>query len=612
MRAIVVMFDSLNRGYLPPYVPGCGIEAPSFERLARSAVRFERSYVGSLPCMPARRDLHTGRLSFLHRSWGPLEPFDDSVPRMLSEAGVTTHLATDHMHYWEDGGATYHTRYSTSSLIRGQQGDPYKGRVADPEVGEDLRVMRAGTWRQDRINREYVHGLADYPQTLTFDAGLEFVADNADQQGWFVQIETFDPHEPFDAAAEFRRLYGAPDGPDDGDGGEPGLPHYDWPQYQQVLEDERVADAVRAHYQALVSQCDASLGRVLDAMDAHDLWDDTMLIVCTDHGFLLGEHERWGKGTPWLEETAHTPLFVWDPAAGARGARSEALVQTIDIGPTLLDHFGLEPTPRMQGRSLRQVIAEDVAPREYAMFGSFGGHVCLTDGRYVYLRACAGPDNQPLHEHTLMPTHMRGFFTAAELGAAELADPLPFTRGMPVLRTPARPGPNPHVFGTLLFDLRADPEQTTPLLDDDVELRMAGALVREMHANDAPPGQFERLGLPADGPAGPEHLLARAQHDQALLARRSPPPADDFPDAPFGVRSTMGELMADPDAAAAVRRHAGDVRVGPFAPVAADATLYRAAPSLLGDVPWQALRALADDLARIPATAGREDLAPTT
>src|SRR5436305_821383 len=118
MKAIMVMFDSLNRHFLPPY--GCDwTHAPNFARLAERTVTFERSYVCSMPCMPARRDLHTGRPNFLHRSWGPIEPFDDSMPHLLREAGVHTHLATDHYHYLEEGGATYHTRYNPWEFLPG-------------------------------------------------------------------------------------------------------------------------------------------------------------------------------------------------------------------------------------------------------------------------------------------------------------------------------------------------------------------------------------------------------------------------------------------------------------------------------------------------------------
>ena len=122
MKAIMVMFDSLNRHLLPPY--GCGwVRAPNFARLAERTLTFDRCYVGSMPCMPARRELHTGRYNFLHRNWGPIEPFDDSTPELLQRHGVHTHLVSDHYHYWEDGGATYHNRYGTWEGVRGQEGD---------------------------------------------------------------------------------------------------------------------------------------------------------------------------------------------------------------------------------------------------------------------------------------------------------------------------------------------------------------------------------------------------------------------------------------------------------------------------------------------------------
>lgn len=79
-----------------------------------------------MPCMPARRELHTGRYNFLHRGWSPLEPFDDSMPEILKKNGIHTRTVTDHKHYWRDGGATYHSRYSTYEFIRGQEGDARK------------------------------------------------------------------------------------------------------------------------------------------------------------------------------------------------------------------------------------------------------------------------------------------------------------------------------------------------------------------------------------------------------------------------------------------------------------------------------------------------------
>ena len=87
MRSVMVMFDSLNRHYLQPY--GCDFtKTPNFLRLAAHTVQFDTCYAGSLPCMPARREMHTGRYNFLHRSWGPIEPFDDSMPDILKNGGV--------------------------------------------------------------------------------------------------------------------------------------------------------------------------------------------------------------------------------------------------------------------------------------------------------------------------------------------------------------------------------------------------------------------------------------------------------------------------------------------------------------------------------------------
>ena len=151
MKAVMVMYDSLNRHMLPNY--GCDWTlAPNFIRLGERAVTFDNHYVGSMPCMPARRELHTGRHNFLHRSWGPFEPFDDSTFSILKHNGVYAHLVSDHYHYWEDGGATYHPRYSSWVNLRGQEGDAWKGEVADPEIPEHLGRIARQYW----VNRKYM------------------------------------------------------------------------------------------------------------------------------------------------------------------------------------------------------------------------------------------------------------------------------------------------------------------------------------------------------------------------------------------------------------------------------------------------------------------------
>ncbi len=590
----MVMFDSLNRHMLPPY-GATWTHAPNFSRLASRAVTFDTCYAGSLSGMPARRELHTGRHNFLHRGWGPLEPFDDSAPELLGRHGVYTHLATDNQHYFEDGGATYHTRYHSWEFFRGQEGDPWQGQLGSPRPPEDLHATRDARWRQDWVNRRHLDTEEKHPQTLTFDAGLAFLRTNHAHSSWFLQIETADPHEPFFTHQRFKDRY-----PHDYAG-----PHFDWPDAARVTETDAQAAHARYEYAALLSMCDHSLGRVLDAMDEYHLWDDTLLVVCTDHGYQLGEQGWWANTVqPWYDELVHTPLFLHDPWLPERdGTRHAGLVQTIDLAPTLLEYFGVARPGDMQGRPLREALEENPGrpTREAALFGSFGGHVNITDGRYVYLRAGVQDGNQPLYEHTLMPTRVRGRLTAEELADAELAEPFTFTKGTSTLRFPAVTAPflSPARFGSLLFDLAVDPEQKNPMVDDGVELRMVRLLVEALRDNDAPLSQYERLGLPEDpAEVSEEHLLVAAQRERAEAARRPVPRADDFPQGRLHLRTPLAELLAEPLAVAAVRRHLpGLLDVELHVVLQAGSLLQLAAAS--GRPGRDRLTALAAELARL-------------
>ena len=488
MKAIMVMFDSLNRHMLSPY--GCDwTHTPNFQRLAQHTVVFDRNYICSMPCMPARRDLHTGRPGFLHRGWGPLEPFDDSMPAILKDNGVHSHLVTDHYHYFECGGANYHTQYATWEFVRGQEGDPWKGRP-------DLDLSKpgpdsTGQWRrQDVVNRLYMPDEARHYQTRTFDRGLEFLDDNHSTDDWFLQIESFDPHEPFFAAERFRDLF-----PDDYTG-----TLSDWPPYGDLEENScaHMIDHWRNAYASLLAQCDASLGRVLDKMDALDLWSDTMLIVNTDHGFLLGEHNHAAKNVmPLWQELANTPLFVWDPRAGRQDERCDCLTSSIDWAPTILDYFGREPTPDMLGRSLRPCLEDNSPVRDYAIFGYHGHYVNVTDGRFVYMRPAATDNNSPLRSYTLSPFNMNVSYELEQLRSMSGPQTFAATKDVGVLCYEAGAGAADVMnrFGTLLYDVVADPQQQNPIDDAEQEQRLLSAMVEMMTEMDAPPEQYERLGI---------------------------------------------------------------------------------------------------------------------
>ncbi len=496
MRAIMIMFDSLRRDILSCYGES-PVDMPNFKRLAKHTVTFDNSYVCSLPCMPARRELHTGRPNFLHRSWGPVEPFDDSMPQILKRAGIHTHLATDHFHYAEDGGATYHNRYSTWEIFRGQETDTWVGSLEPrpAEYGpqmlnpqgqpEPLRTIRKQSGWQNMYNRTRMKAERDYPQSYTFDSGIDFITRNAQYDKWFVQIETFDPHEPFDSPDNYLSRWFDPDN----------MYEKDWPPYARVEESNEIIGKMRKKYYALAQFCDKSLGRVLDIMDQYDLWKDTMLIVNTDHGFLLGEHDWWGKmSMPEYNEVAHTPLFIWDPRFGEKNTHRSALVQSIDIAPTILDYFGMEIPKDMLGKSLKAVLETNENIREYGIYGVHGGPISITDGRYVYMRAVRTPD-APIDEYTLMPTHMGHLFTVDELQNMELSEGFSFTKGCKVMKIPVMAKHTTKLAEDILFDLSGDKYQEKPIHNSEVENRMIQALMEELLKNEAPDGIYKRFGL---------------------------------------------------------------------------------------------------------------------
>ena len=501
MRLVYLLFDSLNRSALQCYGGGA-IKTPAFDRLAARTAVFDNHYVGSLPCMPARRDLHTGRLTFLHRAWGPLEPFDNSYPQILADRGVYSHLITDHYHYFEDGGVGFHGRYSSWEFYRGQEKDKWQG-IAKPDIERLQRdyhplVFNGQTGPNSNLSyllsREAIVEEQQFPIVQCFESAVNFLKKNQSSDDWVLHLECFDPHEPFFAAGRFR------EGLDTSYQG----PLLDWPPYGRMDLSGPEGDELRANYLALVKMCDEYLGKLLDYFDANDLWKDTALVVSTDHGLLLGEHEYWGKNRPpFFNEVTHIPLFVHDPRQPeADGQRRSALTQTTDLMPTILELFGAPIPPEVRGRSLLSTLADDGPVRDACIYGQFGGAVNVTDGRYTYFRYPEDSDEQ-LYHYTLMPVHMRSFFEPIELVNATLFGPFDFTKGCQVLKLPVIAQAKANMISryplldakTVLYDLGDDPGQTMPRQIAEIEQRMIALMIAEMRALDTPAEVYRRLGL---------------------------------------------------------------------------------------------------------------------
>ena len=504
MKVVFVLFDSLNRHALSCYGDGAGeagrvdggagaaaqslaeavARTPFFQRLADRSAVFDRHFVGSLPCMPARRDIQTGRLNFLHRGWGPLEPFDRSIAELLGEHGVYTHLITDHCHL----------SFSCPRL----RPDVSKFAARFDERQHDFGMDMNGKLPY-YVNREYLEQTGLFPLTQCFDGADDFLARHHADDNWFLHLECFDPHEPFFAPERF-----LPEAPD-----ALGGKIFDWPSYGKSDLSPELLAQLRGNYEALVAACDEQLGRLLDRFDRHDLWQDTWLILSTDHGLLLGEKEFLGKNRPpFFNEVAHIPLLVAAPTQrGLAPRRVRSLTQTIDLMPTLLDIYGMEQPLEVQGSSVLPLLAAEEPARAErgCIYGQFGAAINFTDGRHTYFRYPVPAQAADLNQYTLMPMHMRSYFEAMEFADARIVESLPFSKGYPLWKLPIRMDAKANMTRryplldarTVIYDMEADPQQTTPLEDPVLEAELTRKLEALLQLNDAPPELYVRYGLAA-------------------------------------------------------------------------------------------------------------------
>lgn len=520
MKAVILMFDTLRRDFLPNY-NNLITNLPNFKRLDSYCVKFDNFYVGSLPCMPARRDLHTGRLNFLHRSWSPLEPFDDSIFEILKENNIYTHLITDHQHYWEDGGATYHNRYNSYEFVRGQEGDLWKANLnlcnhLTLEKYIQAEKNRKNLIFHDEMNKSYIQNEEDFPQVKCINLALEFLDKNYNTDNWLLQVENFDPHEPFYVPERFKNMVDS------------NLKNkeFDWPEYSSTLNisSEEKLKTWKENYIALMYMCDEYLGKILDKFDEYNLWEDTMLIVNTDHGFMFGEKEWSGKAVmPVYNEIAHIPFFIWDPTLKIKNETRKQLAQTPDISPTILEFFNIPVQKDMTGKALQNILKNNSIHSEI-IYGYFGSHVCITDGNYTYMRASTKSNNEPLYEYTLMPTRMRRRFTYEDFKEVSLSTPLPFTKNMKVLKIKSNTEfYSSYSHGNLLFDLKKDPKQEKNIFNPKLEKEMLIKLRNSLKYHQAPIDEYTRLGIPINAELNEEFILkerkTREKELQEILGR---------------------------------------------------------------------------------------------
>ncbi|MGN6699933.1 MAG: sulfatase family protein, partial [Thermomicrobiales bacterium] len=257
--------------------------------------------------------------------------------------------------------------------------------------------------------------------------------------------------------------------------------------YAPIEKSGLTPDQVRhtqALYAASVMHVDECLGRLLDALDRHDLWRNTLIIFTTDHGTYNGARGRTGKlQTHLFDPIAHIPLIIAHPTLG-HGERRDQLVQLVDLYPTTLAAVGADIPADRHGLNLVPVLADATTPtRDYAIAGIFGQSVTITDGRWaLHQQPVAG--NDPLYWYS----HQHPKFLWYDVGPYECTGP-------DTGRRPVRHTPYPD--DTWLADRASDPNELTNLAataPKEVQ-RLQAALSATFDQLGAPPEQLRRLGL---------------------------------------------------------------------------------------------------------------------
>jgi arylsulfatase A-like enzyme len=503
-NVVVLLLDSLNRHEIGAY-GGTQFDTPNLNRLSARATTFTNHHTGSLPCIPARHDLLVGAWDFLWRPWGSVELWEEPITASLRRRGVITQLITDHPHLFEVGGENYHTDFTAWAYERGHESDPWKTRPDPSWLGTP--TYGRGHTHYDN-SRGYFRGEEDFPGPRTMQATARWLLDDAPThrakgEPFFLFVDEFDPHEPFDTPEQWASRY------DDSWEG----PHLTWPPYavdalKNGVITERDAVQIRAQYGGKLSMIDHWLGKVLDALDATNAWDDTVVILTSDHGHYLGDRDVygrdvWGKpGVPVYKPLGHIPLMVAWP--GKPATTSNVLTTSTDIHATIADVFDAPISHVAHGSSLVPVMTgEATHVRDWLLTGVWGREVQLVTDNWRYTRGPSG-DNMPhsmwSNRWSTMPIASMPDYKMPMPDARATLDFMPGST-IPVIRQPFREGDMlpfwayAKQYETLLFDRKEDPSETTNRISDSIANDAEELLRTALLEVNAPSEHFERLSL---------------------------------------------------------------------------------------------------------------------
>jgi arylsulfatase A-like enzyme len=362
MNVVLIIIDSLRKDHVGAY-GNSWIKTPSLDAFARESLRFTRAYPESLPTICARRAIHTGFRTFPYKDrpseqrhapaygWLPIPREQATLAETLEARGYQTMLVTDTYHQFRPP-MDFNRGFDTCYWIRGQEKDHYRPILpaSDEEIreryllhGEALKARQYLANTRDRETEE------DWFAPRVFLRATEFLEAASKREPFFLVVDNYDPHEPWDPPEKYTSLYY----PDGYDGPEPFTSIYGRDDYLT----ERQLRRMRALYAGEVTMVDHWLGRFLDRMDELDLFENTLLILLSDHGHALGEHGYTGKPhyALWPELT-DIVFMIRHPEGKGAGETSDYYASTHDVAPTILGFLGVEPVQPMEGQDLSMLL----------------------------------------------------------------------------------------------------------------------------------------------------------------------------------------------------------------------------------------------------------------
>lgn len=404
-NAIVIMFDSLQFNYLGCY-GNTWIETPNMDRLAREGVLFENCYIEGVPTVPCRRAMHTGRYTLPYAGWVPITMKDTTIADLCWGRPIDTALIFDcPMYRLPKFG--YTRAFDKVWFTHGHEGDNYYYEHDElihlnPKDYIDEKTFQAYSEQAgEKANEITLHELSCYLKqrqyggekednryvAKTIHKAIEYLEQVDRNKQFFLWIDSFDPHEPWDPPAVYDASKPSSRYNPDYSGKDEFLPY---PGLVAGMYTEEQLHHIRMLYAELVTICDKYLGKLLDAIERLGFNKDTLIMMVSDHGEPLGNgehgHGLMRKVNPWpYEELVHAPMLLKAPGI-EHGQRLKGFVQSCDVAPTVCDWLGIGVHPEMQGHSLLPMCRGEVEKvRDFAIAGYYKYSWALYTDDYSYI-----------------------------------------------------------------------------------------------------------------------------------------------------------------------------------------------------------------------------------